>query len=128
MEYYPKSRTDHIAKVMRLDPRKEWLASRLYDTSYSWCRCREDHTINPPCGSVTKARDTIDLLLGEALSVGLITEVTPYVIPPEPKYDWEYETLGAIESMSFEDHADFIREMDQKELDAFIIWRREQKR
>jgi hypothetical protein len=62
-DYYPRTRTDHIAKVMKLDPTKEAMAARLYEVRYSDCNCREDHRINPPCGSIVWARKKVDEML-----------------------------------------------------------------
>jgi hypothetical protein len=71
-DYYPKTRTDHIAKVMKLDPIREEMASKLYAERYSYCRCREDHDINPPCGSVVWAREKVDELLTIAKREGML--------------------------------------------------------
>lgn len=71
-DYYPKSRTDHIAKVMKLDPIREEMASKLYAVRYSDCNCREDHDINPPCGSVVWAREKVDEILQIAEKNGML--------------------------------------------------------
>jgi len=71
-DYYPKSRTDHIAKVMKLDPIKEEMASKIYAERYSDCFCREDHDINPPCGSVKWAREKVDEILAIAKKNGML--------------------------------------------------------
>jgi hypothetical protein len=71
-DYYPKSRTDHIAKVMKLDPIREEMASKIYAERYSDCHCREDHDINPPCGSVVWARKKVDEILAIAEKNGML--------------------------------------------------------
>lgn len=124
MEYYPRERTEHIAKVMRLDPRREWLASKLYNNSYTWCSCREDHNINPPCGSVKQARATVDMLLSEGQQLGLILGLSSYTPPLEPRYGWEEFTKEDLKDMDDMEYAEFIRSMPTKELDDFIEWKR----
>ena len=69
---YPKKRTDQIAKAMKLDPIREEMASKIYVERYSDCWCREDHNINPPCGSVVWAREKVDELLTIAEKNGML--------------------------------------------------------
>lgn len=71
-DYYPKKRTDQIAKAMKLDPIREEMASKIYAVRYSSCNCREDHSINPPCGSVVWARDKVDEILRIAKRNGML--------------------------------------------------------
>ena len=71
-DYYPKTRTDQIAKAMKLDPIREEMAARIYEVRYSDCFCREDHDINPPCGSVVWARKKVDQILTIAAREGML--------------------------------------------------------
>lgn len=71
-DYYPKKRTNEIAKAMKLDPIREEMASKIYAVRYSSCNCREDHDINPPCGSVKWARKKVDEILTIAEKNGML--------------------------------------------------------